>query len=128
MFNLGPEEIVLILVIALIVFGPKRLPEIGRTVGRVLNEFRKVQDEVRDMVRFDLSDRAEPEPDPEPPVTTPVTTPVATTAPEPDVDGPSVEQGEPAATDNGHRSDAIDDGDGRPDDASRTTAEEGGTP
>lgn len=48
MFNIGPEEIILILVIALIVFGPKRLPEIGRTVGKSLREFRRASQDLRD--------------------------------------------------------------------------------
>jgi len=56
MFNIGPQELLIILIVALIVVGPRRLPEMGRTVGRFLNEFRKLQDEVRDMVRFDLND------------------------------------------------------------------------
>jgi len=50
MFNIGPPELLLILVIALVVVGPQRLPDLGRTIGRGLREFRKVQDEVRDMV------------------------------------------------------------------------------
>jgi sec-independent protein translocase protein TatA len=47
LFNIGPEELLLILVIALLIFGPKRLPEIGRTIGRSLREFRRASDEVR---------------------------------------------------------------------------------
>jgi sec-independent protein translocase protein TatA len=54
MFNIGPQELLIILIVALVVVGPKRLPEFGRTIGRGLNEFRKLQDEVRDMVKFDL--------------------------------------------------------------------------
>ena len=50
MLNIGPPELLLIIVIALVVVGPQRLPELGRTIGRGLREFRKVQDEVRDMV------------------------------------------------------------------------------
>jgi sec-independent protein translocase protein TatA len=38
--NIGPMEILVLLVIALIVFGPKRLPELGRSLGRGINEFR----------------------------------------------------------------------------------------
>ena len=38
--NVGPLELVVILVIALIVLGPRRLPEVGRSVGRGLREFR----------------------------------------------------------------------------------------
>lgn len=54
MFNIGPQELLVVLIVALIIVGPKRLPEFGRTIGRALNEFRKLQDEVKDMVKFDL--------------------------------------------------------------------------
>ncbi len=39
--NIGPMEIVVILIIALIVLGPKRLPEVGRSVGRGMREFKE---------------------------------------------------------------------------------------
>jgi sec-independent protein translocase protein TatA len=38
--NIGPLEIAIVLVIALIVFGPKRLPELGRSLGKGIREFR----------------------------------------------------------------------------------------
>jgi len=38
--NIGPLEIVVILIIALIVFGPKRLPELGRSMGKGIREFK----------------------------------------------------------------------------------------
>jgi len=38
--NIGPMEIAIVLVIALVVFGPKRLPELGRSAGRGLKEFK----------------------------------------------------------------------------------------
>jgi sec-independent protein translocase protein TatA len=40
MFDLSPIQILIVLVIALLVFGPKRLPEMGRSVGRGLREFK----------------------------------------------------------------------------------------
>jgi TatA/E family protein of Tat protein translocase len=40
MFGLGPAEIILVFIIALIVFGPGRLPEIGQQLGKTLREFR----------------------------------------------------------------------------------------
>ena len=40
MFNISPLEILVLLVIALIVFGPQRLPEMARSVGRGMREFR----------------------------------------------------------------------------------------
>jgi TatA/E family protein of Tat protein translocase len=42
MFGIGPTEIVLVLVIAVIVFGPKRLPELGKQIGHAMGELRKV--------------------------------------------------------------------------------------
>ena len=38
--NIGPLEIIVILIIALVVFGPKRLPELGRSMGKGLREFK----------------------------------------------------------------------------------------
>ena len=45
--QLGPAEILVVLIVALMVFGPKRLPEVGRQVGRGLKELRKIQETVR---------------------------------------------------------------------------------
>jgi sec-independent protein translocase protein TatA len=38
--NIGPLELAIVLIIALVVFGPKRLPELGRSLGRGIREFR----------------------------------------------------------------------------------------
>ena len=39
-FNVGPLELVIVLVIALVVLGPKRLPEVGKSLGRGMREFK----------------------------------------------------------------------------------------
>lgn len=39
--RIGPMELILILVIALIIFGPKKLPEIGKAIGNAIREFKK---------------------------------------------------------------------------------------
>jgi sec-independent protein translocase protein TatA len=46
-FDIGWEEMVMILFVVLLVFGPGRLPEFGRTLGRILREVRKATDEIR---------------------------------------------------------------------------------
>jgi TatA/E family protein of Tat protein translocase len=51
MFNLGPFELVAIFVVALLVFGPDKLPEMGRQVGRAVKEFRKFQASMQTQVR-----------------------------------------------------------------------------
>jgi TatA/E family protein of Tat protein translocase len=60
--QLGPAEILVILVVALLVFGPKRLPEVGRQVGRGLKELRKLQDTVRDEINDVLHHDSDDEP------------------------------------------------------------------
>jgi TatA/E family protein of Tat protein translocase len=45
--TLGGPELFLIMVVALIVFGPKKLPEIGKSLGRMMNEFKKASSEFR---------------------------------------------------------------------------------
>jgi len=47
LFNLGPEEMVAIFIVALLLFGPKELPKIGRTVGKAMTEFRRAQTELK---------------------------------------------------------------------------------
>jgi len=44
-FNIGTAELLLIFVIALIVVGPRRLPEIGREIGKILSDLRKISQE-----------------------------------------------------------------------------------
>ena len=46
--QLGPLEIVVVVLVALLVFGPHRMPEVGRQVGRGLRQIRRVQDQIRE--------------------------------------------------------------------------------
>jgi TatA/E family protein of Tat protein translocase len=53
MFGIGPLELVVILVVALLVFGPKRVPELARTLGRGLTEFRRASNDLRKTLALD---------------------------------------------------------------------------
>lgn len=50
MFDLGIEELILIFIVALIVFGPKRLPELGKALGKGMLELRKAMEGVREQI------------------------------------------------------------------------------
>jgi TatA/E family protein of Tat protein translocase len=60
MFNIGPLELMVILIVALLVVGPAKLPELGRSIGRGLREFRRAQEEVQRTLRLSLDDDEEP--------------------------------------------------------------------
>lgn len=75
MFDIGLQELVLIFVVALLVFGPKNLPQLGRSLGRAMREFRRASDEFRYTVETNFKIN-EPDPAPEP-------APAATPAPAP---------------------------------------------
>lgn len=57
MFGIGPLELVVILVVALLVFGPKRVPELARTIGRGLAEFRRASSDLRQTLALDELER-----------------------------------------------------------------------
>ena len=61
MFDIGLQEMLLIGVLALLVFGPSKLPELGRMFGRAMREFRRASDEFRSTVETNLKIN---EPDP----------------------------------------------------------------
>ena len=80
MFNVGGPEVLIILVVALVVLGPSKLPEASRSVGKAMAEFRRMstgfQTELRDALNepIDTTASSQPTPPPSPPPADPLTT------------------------------------------------------
>lgn len=55
MFGLGMQELLVIMVIALLVFGPGKLPELGKALGRGMAEFKKVSDDLKGGIERELT-------------------------------------------------------------------------
>jgi sec-independent protein translocase protein TatA len=56
MFGLGIPELLVIFVIALIIFGPKKLPDLGKSIGRAMAEFKKASEEFQESVRTEMKE------------------------------------------------------------------------
>ena len=54
MFGLGMQELIVIFVIALLIFGPKKLPDLGRSLGRGLAEFKRASEELKEGLTAEL--------------------------------------------------------------------------
>ena len=52
--SLGMSELVIILVIALIIFGPRKLPELGRSLGKSIGEFKRASNELRSTIEEEI--------------------------------------------------------------------------
>jgi TatA/E family protein of Tat protein translocase len=69
--NLGMPEMIFIFLLALVIFGPKKLPELGRQLGKALGEFKKASNEFKnqleaEMMNIELEERAKKQPEPSP--------------------------------------------------------------
>ena len=91
MFGIGAPELVLILIVGLIVFGPGKLPEMGRTLGKGLREFRKASNALTTAINT-------PDPPPAPPAQNTAAQPQPAAAPTAQQVAPvAAEQAAPAA-------------------------------
>jgi sec-independent protein translocase protein TatA len=99
-FNIGPGELIIILAIALVIFGPGKLPEIGSAVGKGIREFRRAAIDVTDAANVDARPATPPPaaspmtpvaPAPPAAPVAPATTPPVTAAPV----APESQEGDP---------------------------------
>src|SRR3977135_3569457 len=91
--SLGMPELIIIFVIALIIFGPRKLPELGRSLGKSLAEFKRASNELRSTLEEEirLEDQKGKDEHPRPAETpaTPIQTPIQTPPDEPAAPGES---------------------------------------
>ena len=73
MFGIGAGEFVIILIVGLIVFGPSKLPEVGRAIGKGLREFRKAQAALSQTLN-EVDETPKPSPPADKPPVKPLTT------------------------------------------------------
>lgn len=108
--SLGIPELLFILVLALLVFGPRKLPEIGRTMGKALGEFRRATSDLKRTLDTELSAEELSSPGPDPKT-------VVQSAPERETKKPSTDPAEAEdPTEVGHSSGS----ESHPDSESRT--------
>lgn len=89
MFGIGMPELILILALALIVLGPKKLPEIARALGKGLAEFRRATDELKEELRHveaEVEQPSQPSPPDSPPAASAETSPSPSTSQTPSAD------------------------------------------
>lgn len=92
--NLGFSEMAFLFILALLLFGPKKLPEIGRQIGRFMNEFRRASNEFRSQIESEINAlETEVKPQILPPIREPLNT-IASRI----FNSPSAERREVAAT------------------------------
>ena len=87
-FNIGPFELLLVLVLVLLIIGPGKLPEVGSAIGKTIREFRKASTDVQESLSVD----------PAKPAAAAVAPATASTAPTPAADASTDVREDPAAS------------------------------
>ena len=94
-FNIGPGELILFLIIALVVLGPGKLPDVAQSLGKSVREFRKAATDISDAGKLDVPPPSAQATPPAPPLGTPTTPVVPPVSP---ADAPVADPAPPAAT------------------------------
>lgn len=81
-FNIGPGELILILIIALVVLGPGKLPDVANSLGKSVREFRKAATDITDAGKLDVPPPSQQATPPAPPLGSEVDAPAATASPD----------------------------------------------
>ena len=64
MFGIGLPELVIIIIVALLVVGPAKLPEVARSLGKALGEFRRLADDVKETIEQEMTEEEEKKEEP----------------------------------------------------------------
>ena len=83
--SIGMPELIIIFVIALIIFGPRKLPELGRSLGKSLSEFKRASNELKSTLEEEIrmEEQQRPKPTVAPPTVTATEEAATSPAPEP---------------------------------------------
>ena len=97
---IGAPELIIILVIALLILGPGKLPEVGASLGKTIREFRKASTDIQESVKVDTSPLPPSQQAPQAPSQSTVVPPVAPVGPITPIETPAAEPPEPATAAN----------------------------
>ncbi len=61
MFGIGTTELIIVMVIALIIFGPGKLPDVGRAIGKSMREFKSASKGLEDAIKEDSEEKPQEE-------------------------------------------------------------------